>query len=189
MVGLLKIRRALMGTGDPHLKFKIANRQVSAGDSVSTGFAAFASGVSTTILLDFTLSSRPSSGNGSNFKLIYSGTPFQYGTRNTSSSTTNLYYYWLSTSSYTDTGTTVAANSRYLICITHEAGSGTVYVKTKKDTGSVLEKSKSGTFAAASTVLSFGNPNTANGLPNGTINSAKVYDRVLSASEIDAFFA
>ena len=192
-MSLYSRRRTLlkMASAEPpppsDLLYSLYNQAVSAGDYFSTGVQAFAADVSVTILLDFTLTSRPTSGNAANYRLIYNGTPFQWGTRNTTA--TDLYYYWFNTAGYINAGVTTTDGARYRICVTHSANSGTVYVKTKKNTGTLQSKSKSATFSASATTLSFGNPNSTNGLPNGTINSAKVYNRVLTSDEINAFFA
>lgn len=185
------IRRRMMGeTGEPSpLLFSIENVAVSAGDSISTGVKPFAADQDITILVDFTLTSRPTSGNGANFKLIYCGSTFTWGTRNATTSTTALYFYWFSTTSYNNAGTSVTDGARYRICVTHTHASNYVYVKTKKGTNAIENKSKSATFSPSQIELCLGNPNGTQGTPNGTISSCKVYNYVFSADEIADFFA
>lgn len=185
------IRRRMLVPSKPNpLVYSLYNQSFSAGDSFSTGFKAFDANVACTILLDVTISSRPTSGNGANFKLIFGGAnAFSYGTRNTSA--TNFYYYWFGDTSYTDAGTSYTAGARYRICVTHWANNGYVYVKTKKGTGTRSDKSKNATFSAKTGVLCFGNPNGTNGLPNGTITKAEVYNVAYYAADdiIVDFFA
>lgn len=186
---MMNRRRALMwAQEESDILFEISNRSVSAGDNISTGIKAFATDANITILLDFTLTERPTSGNGSAFRLIYcENTVFMYGARNTTAA--RAYYYWMSSGDYIDAGVDFANGSRFRICVTHSANSNYVYVKTKKDSGSVSSKQRSATFTPSNNTLFFGWPNNTNGMPNGTVNSAKVYNRVLTADEINDFFA
>ena len=190
-MGDLLIRRRMLVPSEPNpLVYSLYNQSFSAGDSFSTGFKAFDADVACTILLDVTISSRPTSGNGANFKLIFGGAnAFSYGTRNTSA--TNLYYYWFNDNSYTDAGTSYTAGARYRICVKHSANSNYVYVRTKKNTGTRNDKSSNKTFSAKTSVLCFGNPNGTNGLPNGTITKAEVYNVYYSDTDdiIVDFFA
>ena len=190
---LLRRRGMMLETGEPSpLLFSIKNVAVSAGDSINTGVKPFVSGLGITILLDFTLTSRPSSGNGADFKWIYCGpNVLQAGTRSATTSATTLYYYWFNDNSYMDAGVSITAGARYRICITHWADSNYVYVKHQKDNDTRKNKSTNKTFTASNNILYFGSPNTTNGMPNGTINSAKVYNYPFSADseEMAEFFA
>lgn len=176
---LMRRREMILPSESSPLVFSLENQAVSAGDSISTGFAAFADGVACTILLEFTLTERPASGNGANFKLIWcgSGAPFQYGSRNAAASTTTMYYYWLSGGAYAMiSNMSIENGARYRVAVMHEADSGTIYVRGKKNNATSIQKnSTTKTFSASANILCFGNPNHTQGLPIGVINSAKVY--------------
>ena len=187
---LMRRRRALIGQKKraSDILFLISNYSVTAGDTISSGIKAFDADTAVTILLDFTLTQRPASGNGATFRLIYADqNVFMFGPRDATA--VRAYFYWFDRGTYTDAKVDFANGSRYRICLTHSANSNYVYVKTKKDSGTLNSMSATKSFSASSYVLRFGWPNGTNGLPNGTINSAVVYNRVLSADEINNFFS
>lgn len=174
-----------------HLLYSLDNYAVEAGTWINTNIIPFSEDFNLTILFDFTYT-LPSSGVGSTPYLMYvwnsqiSGYTFAIRLQYTNSSVFS--YVWQKV-----LGALANANKggRSRIAVTHAAGSNTINISFKKDTGTRRNYSYTQTFTPASnSKLYFGR--TANGndsLPEGTITSAKVYDKILSAAEINAFFA
>lgn len=196
MNSILRRRRALMmagqGGGETPV-YELTNRAVSTGDSIDTEVAFMSSGFAGTVLLDITLNGNPTgaSATARTYKLIYVG--------NTASSSFALFFGKTSRNAAYHTigfyggneshGVWTNGAGRYKIAITHGANENTVTAKQKKDSGAVESFDYSRTYSPVTDTLHFGGPDTAQALYAGTIHSAKIYNRVLSQSEIDAFFA
>lgn len=175
------------------LLFHLAGESVSTGDRLDTNIEPFTADAACTIMLDFTTTANPSSGNASTWRALVS--------YNTSHSIYNLMVgkrssgqsFWFTdgTTTYADipSATPTAGRHRYLF--THEAGSTTATLYYKRDNGTLQTVTRTKTTFTASTGKLFigGTPSTAYALPAGTINLAQVWGRILTADEIDQFFA
>lgn len=171
--------------------WSLTNHTVAAGDYIDTGIAPFVAGLSTTILLDYDQQDYTSTqGNyGSIIKYLFvstSGTSMfaigKYGRVGK-----GIYYWWMGVAA------TMIANvssviGRKRIAVLHEANSDdiTIYIKTGD---AVKTITVSDTFVASNRPLKIGGDATTGSLLDGTITNAKIYNRILSAAEISAFFA
>lgn len=185
--------------GDPHLLFSIENRTVTAGQRIETGVYPLKADFNLTILFDMTLSANPTQSGAvaSVWKLIrvyndgISGEGIKIGKR--SASNQNAQIWWMTTASTGAGVSNIRIDGAYRnrIAVTHEAGSDTLKVSWRKGTETRRDYTVTNTFVASSTnQLYFGQgTNGTSSLPPGTIKSAKVYDRILTAEEINAFFA
>lgn len=178
----------------------IKNFNTTAGDRIAfSQVIPLVSTRSLTILLDFNVTTNPtgSSAIAGQYHLIYAHNSnlttsikagIAVGKAGNSASVLSV---WWNTGTASDfTGTSPAAG-RQRIAIMHEAGSNTLTVKYKKDNGSILTKTETRTFVATDdNILYLGNgENGTKSLPTGKINSCEVYDAVLDADAINAFFA
>lgn len=141
------------------------------------------------IAMDATLTTSPTSGNGSAYRFIgianadASGYAISFGKSNSGSTGYILSYM----GNYDHGAIGSVGTGRYRFVLTHAKNSGKADMAFRKDTGSAITYSQSGTFAAAEKYLYLGANTTTYALPKGTINKAYVYDNVLSSAEIDAF--
>lgn len=195
-------RRALMGVQDnkPKLLFEVKNQTVTSGTRIITDVAAYKSGRSTTILLDFTNTSNPTTADavGSTWKALgLYDTPNSRWTLNVGKSKkdgTYQKYVFSGTFSNSWSANMNASNptaGRHRYVITHEADSPTSILRYLKGTGTPYTYTDTrAQFYASSGGLTFGvSVDNANSLPNGTISLAQVWDGILSDDEINAFFA
>ena len=192
MNSILRRRRALMGASgkDTSLVYNIENVSCEAGTSIDTGVKFLSSDFNGTVLLDINVTSNKSSGNGSEYRPVsmYNSTRFEISIGKASPGSGYLSTRWQG-SSWAQFSNTTAAAGRKRIAITHEANSKSVTFKYK-DTGSVQTKTEtSGTFTPVNRSLHIGAAAGAQGLPASVINKAKIYSRILTTDEINAFFA
>lgn len=141
------------------------------------------------IAMDATLTTSPTSGDGSAYRFIgianaaASGYAISFGKSNSGSTGYILSYM----GNYDHGAISSVGTGRYRFVLTHAKNSGKADMAFRKDTGSAITYSQSGTFAAAEKYLYLGANTTTYALPKGTINKAYVYDIVLSSAEINAF--
>ena len=196
---LLMRRRGMIGGGEAnHLVYSLENYVTTAGEIVRTDppYYALAEDAAVTILLDYTLTANPATGGGRVYKMIscYNNVLARRGISvgKYSATDTTLSMWWNSANSSYTRLTGASNTGRMRIAVTHDAGSQTLYVSVKDGNGNRINNSRTTSpFTAAPTAaLQFGQSSGDTGLPpNCTIHSAKVYDIVLSAEEINAFFA
>ena len=194
MVGILRRREmAKKSDADPNLVFSISNRVVTAGEGIRTNMSMLTATRAMTVLLDMTIDSNPTSGAGSAYRFVmnYDSGIQKWGlwVGKDYASSTNLMLYWMGQSN--GWGGTPVSAGRIRLAITHDAGSDTVNAYFKKENGTKMTRTATKTFTAdGNNWMRFGSTSAvANGLPPGTIHSAKVYDKILPSAEIDAFFA
>lgn len=192
---LMQRRRALMAAQSAapsaDVLWSLTNHAVSAGDSIDTGIAPFVAGLSTTILLDYDQTDYTTTSNAPGSRVMYlftsvSGTS-KFAVGKNGRTTSKMFYFWMSGAA-TEIPNVNCQIGRKRIAVTHIADSGdiTIYIKT----GDTVEAvTVTGTFAASNLPLLIGGNTTNYGLLAGTITEAKIYNRILSAAEISAFFA
>lgn len=76
-------------------------------------------------------------------------------------------------------------NFKYIV--THVAGSGQWHIYYKKGSDGVVDEVRTSAFVPVTGQITIGGTASATQVFNGTVNSATVYSKVLSASEITAF--
>lgn len=193
-------RRALMAAQNSGngLLFERRNLVVATGDQIVTGVKPFIAGRSITILVDFLNTVNPTTTDdpASKWKLIrmYSSALSKHTlTIGKTDETTAFFKFWWYEALTAGTvmgNTYTAANHRNRIAFTHEAGSNDAVCRATYGTLNPVTYTRTKTFAADDTELTFGGPaNSVNSLPAGTFNLIQVWDRILSADEINAFFA
>lgn len=192
---LMKRRRALMmaqsAAPSADVLWSLSNHPVSAGDSIDTEIAPFVAGLSTTILLDYDQQDYTTTSNAPGSRVMYLFTTATGSSKlavgKNGRTTSKMYHLWMSGSA-TEIPNVDCQIGRKRIAVTHSADSGdiTIYAKT----GDTLETvTVSGTFAASNLPLLIGGDATNYTLLAGTITEARIYNRILSAEEINAFFA
>ena len=173
--------------------YKLLNQQTVKGQApIDTGISIWGSGTSSTILMDFTTSSNPTSGNSSAWKIaeIWNATSAKWaislGKYNGSSSTLQMINEDVRTSL---TGTSPAAG-RFRIALTHAADSNTLSMQYKKDNGSVLTFTFTETYVATTRSIKIGgSASSVSSLPPGLINKFLIYNKIVDSDIIDEFFA
>lgn len=194
-MSLMERRHALMRQKEMvnHLLYSLDNYSVTAGERINTDVYPFADDISCTILLDYTFTNVTTNNAPGLFINVMNvwnttlgATSFTIARDSNRYSPYNCKWQGVSTAM-----NSAPAGGRNRFAVTHEAGSDVVKVSFKSNTSTRRNYSYTQTFTPAPTnPLFFGG--TANGtgsLAEGTITSAKVYDKVLSAAEINAFFA
>lgn len=192
---ILRRRRAAMSQKKQHnpLIYSLYNEAVAAGTRINTQICPWKSGESMTILLDFNMTTNPTSGYGRVWRLIQlwhagiNNNLISIGKKNASASIQTCYYMGVE-NGMSGSSTSVG---RHRYCITHEADSDTLNIQYRKDTGTKRSYSFTQTFSEApGNYLYFGGAtNGDNSLPPGTITKAEVYDVVLDSTAINAFFS
>lgn len=182
---------------DPHLLYSIENLQVTAGTQILaktsnvSKFAPLAADKAMTILMDMDITAVASSGNGSKPLLfrIWDSPINKEGLaiskQNAGSSTFSTL--WMGIRYGMSDVSTGVGRKRF--AVTHEANSDAVIVSVRVGTNTRKNVTFTRTFTAAPANWLYVGGSGAEGLPEGTINSFKYYDRILSADEINAFFA
>ena len=200
MVSLMQRRREMMGKKEePAIVpvYSLENHRTTAGELIDTGVYVLNENVSMTILFDYTYDAVPAAGQvGCIFR------PFTVYNSNTSAAAlwvgiysrydANYQCHWQGTrQALTGNNTTITKGGRQRIVVTHEANSNTVYVYARKDTGTRVNASYTQTYTpTADDQLTFAaGENNNYSFPAGMLTTAKVYDVVLPASQIDAFLA
>lgn len=184
-------RRALMGPqgGDAPI-YELTNHSVAMGDVIDTGVVFLASDFSGTVLLDIDIETNHVDVQDDRaYKLlsVIQGTTnkLYLGKAAKASTTYNLSLYAAGSSG--SIGIAVGID-RYKIVLTHNAASNDFYVYAKKGSGTVVNTTVTNTFSASSATLTLGRNESYSRLPKSTVYLCKVYNRVLSSAEIDAFF-
>lgn len=194
---LINRRRGLLSMGgEAGLLFRRKNVEVEAGGCLDTGVAILQADLDVTVALDFTAASNPggSTDKGCLYKLLQMGTTRELciGKYNGGSSKYSCWWLPTSNSDCTEMNNTSPSVGRKRIVVSHEANANGLTVYTKMNDGTVYTHTYTKTFAASDAKLSVGylsDEGSRGGLPDGTINEISVYSRILSADEIDAFFA
>lgn len=174
--------------------YSIENVAVATGDLISTDVNFLKADFNGTLLLDYSITSLPTSGNGSTLCIIgsWSSALNDWAIRigKASGSNTALNGRWMGASNESMGFDALAANTRHKFAITHEANSATIVVRHKKGTGTIKTWTKTASsFTATSTNTLLGSQaNGASSLCAGTVNSCTIYDRILSQEELNAFF-
>lgn len=175
--------------------YSIENVAVATGDQISTGVNFLKADFNGTFLLDYSITSLPTSGNGSTIGIIgeYSQELNNWAIRigKASGSNTALNGRWMGSSNESMGFDALSANTRHRFAITHEANSPTIVVRHKKGTGTIKTWTKTaGSFTATSenTIGLGAQINGASSLCAGTVNSCTIYDRILSQEELNTFF-
>lgn len=140
-----------------------------------------------TFALDVTLTTNPSSGDASTYRLIRVLTDGSEGyTIALYKKTTNSTQY---TAVWMDGAAMIGSigTGRLRLVVTHTRNSGKAVFYAKKDDGSVASVEISGSFTASSKSLIFGYSSGANQLPKGTITYSAIYDTVFGQANIDDF--
>lgn len=200
---LMDMRRALMaasGGGSP-LIYSLYNRTVSDGEVIDTGIAPFKTGTATTILMDITIASNPTS-SSSAYKYVlmrvYNSEqekpvlcvrkPSQW-----SSSIRAIFGYATDNDAIGKIATSSAGRKR--IVITHVADSKDITAIGKNSNDAETIKTVNcvgiggGGIGVSPDTMTLGYSDTASGLPPATITKFEIYNTVLSQAEIDAFLA
>lgn len=194
-------RRELMAAltgGNSDLLYERRNLAVETGAQIDTGVKPFTVGQSITILIDFTNTENPT-GEGavaSKWKLIriYSVALSLYtlvlGKTDRASSALKFWFYEALSAGMTMDNNLLSNLTRKRVAITHEAGSNTAYIKYKMgESGTLRSYSRTKTFTADDTVLTFGGPAEGDhALPAGTFDLIQVWGKVLTDDEINSFF-
>ena len=149
-----------------------------------------------TIMLDFTNTGNPTSGIASIWKAIemWSATinaeSLCIGKAYANDTLQKIAWYAHAVHGLSITGSSTAP-ARHRYCITHDANSktATLYYKRNNDTVQTVTVTTTNFVTTQASVKFGANANDQTSLPAGTVNNAKIYNRVLSQSEIDAFFA
>ena len=171
-----------------HTLYSTENKSFS-NEAISTGLALFEEEKDFSIALDISISSLPSSGTGSQPRLIAlansAGDNFSLAV--TVKSGTNTYFNYMGQGGAVSSSSITTGRSRFVV--THAKNSGSASLNMRLAGGSKLTDTVSATFVAttASRKLTFGFGTGNNALPTGTINKAVVYDTVMSSAEINAF--
>lgn len=175
-------------TVSTHILYSTENKSFS-NEAISTGVALFEEEKDFSIALDISLNSLPSSGTGSQPRVIAlvnsAGDNFSLAV--TVKSGTNTYFNYMGQGGAVSSSNITTGRSRFVV--THAKNSGSASLNMRIAGGSKLTDTVSATFVAttASKKLTFGFGTGNNALPTGIINKAVVYDTVMSSAEIDAF--
>lgn len=191
---LLMRRRKMVLAGEVnHLLYSLENYTTN-GSRIATGVYPLTPDFSLTILFDFNMTTNPTSGMSRIWKLIYlynnaiPANGIVIGKR--SATNTQMSAYWMSGTQNGMAGSVTSAG-RHRIAITHEAGSDTLNISYKSGSGTRINYTLTKPFVASpENQLKFGGgaDKSEQSVPPGTL-TAKVYDIVLTAEEINAFFA
>lgn len=173
--------------------YNLENHVVQTGDSIDTGIAPFVADLDVTIMFDFnqTYYEGASGAVGSTSKYMVTTTSGnskfclgKYGKGDA-----NVRRWWM-TVDWSSIANTENGAVRKRIIVTHQRNSGTITIHIKTGTNAKQTMDVSGSFTASSLNLKFGSSTSNPGsLCAGTILIARIYNRILEQSEIDAFFA
>lgn len=158
--------------------------------NIVTGVKLFETDQDWTIAFDATLTSNPTTGDGSSWRLACSWDNvsgrwvFNLGKR---TSTLMSFAYMESADNYIALSGIDVGTGRYRFVLTHAKNSDSATLRIRKDSGAVQTFSRSNTFASSASSVLFGGGSLVQRLPTGVINQAIIYNKVLSASEINAF--
>jgi hypothetical protein len=194
MNSILRRRRALMGAQKSRPLYELKNQTVTRGQQYSSLVAPFAKDKACTILFDFTNTENPTSTPADRWKPImcYDAGASLYALMiGKASSTSSNFIAWFFIPSSGDAVAVYPSSptaGRHRIAITHNANSNSATLKYKEDNGSVVTVNLSSTYQDSNAILNFGGAaNGGHSLPAGTINLAQVWDRILTADEINTF--
>lgn len=180
-----------------HVLYLVENQSVSAGDMFKSGVNYLAANFAGTILLDYTISSLPTSGNGSTIGAIaiWSNVLNNWGIRigKATASSSAINGRWMGLNNEAMGFDSFAANTRHRFAVLHEANSPTITVYHKKGTGTIKTWSKTASeftpiVTNADGVLFGSQENGASSLCAGTVSKAEVCYGILPQSELNAFF-
>lgn len=187
-------RRALMmqaNGGDASILYELLNHAVQTGASIDTGVAPFIANLDATIMLDFNQtyyeSASGAPGSLSKYMITTTSGNSKFVLGKYGRSDANVRYWWMNGTYQTISGTTNGAVRKRFI-VTHQRNSGTITIHVKTGTNAKTTVTVTQTFTASPTNLRFGGSG-AESLCAGTINTARIYNRILEQSEIDEFFA
>lgn len=173
-------------TVSTHVLYSLENRSFDT-EQIDTGIKLLETDHDWTIAFDANITTNPTSGNGSAYRMVvtinHDGSGYALTAGKGTSSASNFAFGFMGP--YITLGSPSTGRQRFVL--THAKNSGVVNVKYRKDTGNAVTDSVSGTFTATSYNLKFGHGTTTNALPKGTINKAIVYDNVITDAEINAF--
>ena len=154
-------------------------------EKIDTGVKVLETDRDFTIAMDMTISSVPSSGDGSATKLVTlvngAGTGMAVQISKTSGQDT-VYATWQTTN--TDPMSNYGAG-RVRFVITHVAGSGTLYVKTRYASENPVAETISAAYVATSNTVRFGGNGATQYLPVGTITKAQILAYAMSEAEVN----
>ena len=182
-------RRALMAmqkTVDTSILWSTENQAFNGGN-LDTGIKLCESDIDFSVAYDVTLDTNPTSGNGSKMRLLRiineAGDTYSLSVHKATGTSSEFAFRWMGTVH----GIGTPGTGRHRFVISHSAGSGSATMKYRKGTGTAETQTLSDTFTASSKNLVFGQSSGDNQLPKGTWNKVVIYNRVLSATEINAF--
>lgn len=161
-------------------------------EAISTEIRLFETDQDWSIAFDANITSNPTSGTASAWRLIGSwskaigGWSISLGKGSAADTRLGYIYMDAANNALTVNGITVGTG-RYRFVITHAKNSGSATLTIRKNSETVQTLSKSSPFTSYTLPLYFGYPTDTNKLPTGVINKAVVYNRTLSASEINVF--
>ena len=192
-MGDLILRRRMMVQEENHLVYSLYNQAVVAGTQINTGLKPMATGIDFTLLFDFDLTQNVTSGYGRLWKLIQiwnqtnNVAALRIGKKSSASSMFTCW--WMGTEQGIQNSYTSAGRQR--ISVTHQSESDTVNISYKKDNGTRRNSTYTATYlnSPGNWIYFGGTGNTDNALTPGTITKAEVYDIILPAADINAFFA
>lgn len=177
--------------------YAIENKSVTNGDVIKTNVPMYGNDVPTTIVLDGTFGGMSGSAGVTNslckfLRVVSSSTfTFQIGRYSRSHAYLSLWWQGTSNSDYVALTGTTTSSGRKRFVVTHDANSGTLTVYSKMGTNAINTQTSVKVFANGISLLTigYGTPPSEQGVPNGTIAKAEIYDRIWTQAEIDAFFA
>lgn len=197
-MGELLMRRrgmVLASGGDGSLLYSLYNS--TDVHPISTGVCPLTAGLSTTIVMDITTTSNPTSSGSvaslSKLFAVYGDDLRKLCVGKYGRSNTYLSVWWMTTDNavYSQLSGTTAAAGRKRFVLTHEADSNNLIVYSKMGTSDIYQQTVSNTFTAYpdSQLSISGAYNNTNQRAPGNVAKFEVYNRIWTADERGAFFA
>ena len=188
-----EIFTASVGENETHLVSSLYNHAVAAGDYIWTGISPLKSDFNLTMLLDYNITTNPTSGTGRLWKIIFSyhnslgRGGLTIGKKSSTSSIQSVW--WMNATEQNASGTKTTAG-RHRIALVHSAGSNTLTMYYRYGTENKLTFTYSDTFSADACTLYLGaTAGTDYMLPAGTVTKMEIYDTILDSATINAFFS
>lgn len=154
-------------------------------ETIDTGVAVMDEDRDFSIAMDMTITSVPTSGNGSAprpLTVVNAASDNMALQLAKSSGASSWYAAWFGT---VDSNVCAYGTGRLRFVATHKAESGKIYIKSRHASDNPVETTISGTFVATTKNVKFGNASSTQMLPVGTIASAKILAYAMSEAEVN----
>ena len=182
---ILRRRRSLIAKPKDIL-YQISNYAFN-NEYIDTGIQLLLEDIDWSMVYDININTNPASGIGStmSFMVIRTGATVRLRIGKYSAGSNIIMYVYMSNSNYQQT--TNMGTGRFRFVLQRPQGRGlTIYIN--KDTGDISTKYINNAFVSRDANLILGGAwEDSQYLPTGTLNTVKVYKRLLTTNEINSF--